>query len=369
MASIYKRKNANGTSVWRAVVRIDGYPTVCSHWNRKQEAEDWARETEHKIKLGQYKFDQRKKLRTFNELLDHYIANGAIEHHRSVKDTLRHLDYWKTRFGAFALIHITPELIAKERILFSTTPSASGRKRTSSTVNRYTASLSALFSYAIRQLRWIDESPCAHLQKLKENPGRDRILSEQEIESLLPICRQSRSPYLYCIVLISLTTGARQGEILNLEWSDVDFENCLAFLRETKNGRPRSIPLVGPVIDELKRLHQLRHSLKLLVFASKTAFGRIDIKKAWQTALRKAGIVNCRAHDMRHTFATLAAAQGASNLELGTAMGHRTQHMLQRYTHLDVQVTKRFSKNISEKILPIQPGGQLSQHETTITTT
>ena len=54
---------------------------------------------------------------------------------------------------------------------------------------------------------------------------------------------------------------------------------------------------------------------------------------------------------MRHTFAILAAAQGASNLELATAMGHHTLQMLQRYTHLDVQVTKRFSKGISEKIL------------------
>lgn len=105
----------------------------------------------------------------------------------------------------------------------------------------------------------------------------------------------------------------------------------------------------GPVITELKRLYELRHPLKSLVFASKIAFGRVDIKKVWQAALRVAGIENCRAHDMRHTFATLAAAQGASNMELATVMGHRTLQMLQRYTHLDAQVTKKFSQGISEK--------------------
>jgi hypothetical protein len=84
--------------------------------------------------------------------------------------------------------------------------------------------------------------------KLKENPGRDRVLSDDEISRLLSSCRQSRSPYLYCIVLIALTTGARQGEILNLEWRDIDFDNKLAFIRETKNGRPRSISLSDPVI-------------------------------------------------------------------------------------------------------------------------
>ena len=54
---------------------------------------------------------------------------------------------------------------------------------------------------------------------------------------------------------------------------------------------------------------------------------------------------------MRHTFATLAASQGASNLELATAMGHRTLEMLQRYTHLDVQVTKKISAQISKRII------------------
>jgi integrase len=150
---------------------------------------------------------------------------------------------------------------------------------------------------------------------------------------------------------MSLTTGARQGELLNLEWRHVDFDNKLAHLTETKNGRPRSIALADAVIDELKRLHQVRNPAKPLVFSSKTAFGRIDIKKAWRAALERAQIDDCTAHDMCHTFCTLAARQGASNLELSTAMGHRTLGMLQRYTHLDVEITKKFSKNISEQIL------------------
>ena len=106
--------------------------------------------------------------------------------------------------------------------------------------------------------------PALALTKLKENPGRDRVLTEDEIVRLLASCRQSKSPYLYCIVLISLTTGARQGEILNLEWRHVDFENKLAYLKETKNGRPRSISLADPVIDELKELLPKTQSRKSL---------------------------------------------------------------------------------------------------------
>ncbi len=130
----------------------------------------------------------------------------------------------------------------------------------------------------------------------------------------------------------------------------MDLDNRLAYLKETKSGRPRSIVLTEAVIEELRRLEVTRDPRKPLVFASKTAFGQTDLKKAWKKVLEQTGITNLRPHDMRHNFATLAARQGTSNLELATAMGHLTLGMLQRYTHLDVKVTEKFSSHISEQI-------------------
>jgi integrase len=351
MASIFKRKNANGTTVWRAVVRIKGYPIVCIDRDRKKEAEDDAHEIERQIKAGQFKFDQHKKIHTFSELLARYVLDGVLEHHRSADDTQRHLTYWESRLGAYGLVHITPKLLGKERQVLANTSTSKGHKRTPSTTNRYMASLSSLLTYAADRLNWISENPALRLIKLKENPGRDRVLSQDEITRLLAAARESKSPYLYCIILISLTTGARQGEILNLEWRHINFTNRIAYIKESKNGRPHSIALSDPVIEELKILSECRNPQKPLVFASKTAFGRIDIKKAWQQALKRAGITNCRAHDMRHTFCTYAAEQGASNLQLATATGHRTLNMLLHYTHLDVEVTKQFSNQIADQIL------------------
>lgn len=358
MAAIYKRKNNDGTIVWRAVVRIKGYPTVCDHFERKQEAEDWAANIEREIKQGQYKFDQHKKQHTYAELVERYIQDGALEHHRSAKDTLRHLNYWKLRFGAHALIHLTSALIGKERQLLANTPACNGKARSTATINRYISSLSAALTYATRRLSWMKENPCHSLMKLKENKGRDRVLTDEEIDRLLAACRVSRSPYLYCIVLIAITTGARQGEILNLEWQDIDFENTTAYLKETKNGRPRSIFLGTLVMEELHKLHRQRQPHKSQVFASKTAFGSICIQKTWKEALKQACVYNFVFHGLRHCFATLAAGLGASNLQLATAMGHRTLEMLQRYTHLDIQIARQFSQAISEKI----SGGKLGRN-------
>jgi hypothetical protein len=64
MASIYQRTNNNGTKVWRAVIRLKGHPTVCEHFDRKQEAEDWAREMEQQIKRGKYSSNQTKQKKT-----------------------------------------------------------------------------------------------------------------------------------------------------------------------------------------------------------------------------------------------------------------------------------------------------------------
>ncbi len=352
MASIYKRPSKDGKSfTWRVAVRVKGFPAICKTFDRKQEAEDWGQDTERRIKSNQFNFDQHKQHNTFNDLLDRATNDGVLQHHRSIDDTMRHLKYWGERLGNYDLVHLDAALIGKERQFLLETPTIKGKKRSPASVNRTLSTLSTIMTYATKNLQWIEENPCSRIMKLKESPGRDRVLSEDEIIRLLAACRASSSPYLYCIVLIAITTGARQGEILNLEYRDIQFDNQLASIRETKNGRPRSIALSKEVVEEIKRLYVKRDSLKPLIFASKTVFGQVDIKKSWGTALKHTGITGCCFHTIRHSYATLAASIGASNLELSTAMGHRTLSQLQRYTHLDVAVTRKFSIHIAERIL------------------
>lgn len=93
MASIYKRRNQDGSTVWRAVIRKKGYPSVSNHFERKQEAEDWAQDVERQIRTGQFKLDQHRQIHTFSELRERFIQDGALEHHRSAEDTKRHLEY------------------------------------------------------------------------------------------------------------------------------------------------------------------------------------------------------------------------------------------------------------------------------------
>ena len=169
MATIYQRKSKDQKRIigWKAVIRVKGHPTVCKIDARKKVVEDWAKKEETLIKEGRSNSGKVKQKHTFGELVEHYIGSGILEHHRAVKDTVRHLTYWKSRLSAYRLLNLTPELIAEERQLLIDTPTPQGNKRTNATVNRYIASLSGVLSHACRQLRWIDENPCFNLIKLK----------------------------------------------------------------------------------------------------------------------------------------------------------------------------------------------------------
>jgi len=122
-------------------------------------------DVERQIRIGQYQFDRHRQQKTLVELIEHYTRSGALEHHRSATDTLRHLKYWKSRLGSYALVHITTELLGSERQYLAESPTSRGEKRTSATVNRYMASLSALLTYAARP-SWLDK--CKPVSKTKK---------------------------------------------------------------------------------------------------------------------------------------------------------------------------------------------------------
>lgn len=189
------------------------------------------------------------------------------------------------------------------------------------------------------------------MTKFKESPGRDRVASKEEFHRILDACEQSRNEHLKVIVLIAITTGMRQGEITGLTWDCVDLERGVISLKDTKNGKPRTISLVGEPLQILKAHFLKQRSHTHYLFPAKKRFGKISIRKAWDEALKRARIEGLRFHDLRHTFATYAAEAEASNLELATAMGHQTLQMLQRYTHMNAKITQRLSAAVHQRIV------------------
>lgn len=203
------------------------------------------------------------------------------------------------------------------------------------TLNRYAASISAVFTWAIcRRVApkgW--DHPGRRIERLPENNEKTRFLSDDERDRLLAACKASSWPRLYMLVLLALTTGARKGELLGLTWPDVDLVQRLAHVGRTKNRDPRALPLVPTVLEELQRFKP--ESGTGLVFLSARNPGQAySFESLFHEAMRATKIRGVTFHTMRHSCASILAQSGATLLEIADVLGHRQLQMTKRYSHL-----------------------------------
>jgi integrase len=133
---------------------------------------------------------------------------------------------------------------------------------------------------------------------------------------------------------MAITTGARKGELMNLEWEDVDLVRQTAFVQTTKNGLPKVLPLTDSVIKELLNYKEDNG----LLFPSKLIPNKpFCFTKPWYKALEDADIEDFRFHDLRHSCASYLAMNGASLLEIADVLGHKQISVTHRYAHLCIE--------------------------------
>jgi len=156
--------------------------------------------------------------------------------------------------------------------------------------------------------------------------SRNRRLENGEYERLREAASQSRSPWIWPAVELALETAMRRSELLRLEWRDIDFGERIAQLHDTKNGRPRSVPLTSKALQTLTALPQ--RTPKVLPTTD------CALRQAWERLVARAEIQNLRFHDLRHEAVSRFFELGLNVAEVALVSGHRDPRMLFRYTHL-----------------------------------
>ena len=332
MAIIEQRYSKSGTtSSWRVKIRIKGCPCATKTFKRRTDAKHWAAQTEASIFDGKYFRYTDSKRTALRDVIGRYTED-ALDHLKDPYSRIQHLAYWEKKIGDILLADIRPSLILKYRAELK-------NSRSNTTANRYVATLSALLSYATKELQLIESNPCFLIKKLKEPKGHTRILTDQERVNLIRACKScSKYPEMLPIVLLAITTGMRRGEILNLRWADINFTTQRIFLWSTKNGDTRTVPLVGPALRELRVWAKVRAiSNDALIFPSRVEGNSMNIfhlDHAWRLVKNSAELTDFRFHDLRHTAASYLAMNGAGLREIGDILGHKTLAMVLRYSHL-----------------------------------
>ena len=274
------------------------------------------------------------KHKRLGELVDRYIAQVLPSKPKNASNTRQHLLWWKDQLGDLPLSRLTSDVISTTRNRLLDVITSKGTKLLPKTANRYLASLSVSLTYGVDECGWLHLNPALKVTKFNEGPARNRLPTPMEIGRLLAACKQSKCKVLYPIIFLAMRSGMRLGELLSMEWPDISLNQNIVFLRETKTGVPRSVPLS----NEAKSIIEAMASpdkRQGLVFKGSRLGGKPSIRKPFYTALAIAGIEDLHIHDFRHLFCTTAARAGASILQIKSITGHSTLQMLDRYTHIE----------------------------------
>ncbi len=351
MASIEVRTSKAGAVTYRVKVRRKGCSHLSKTFMRKTDAKQYAQKIESDINQGVHKANALSERKTLADAVDRYIQFVLPKKPKSQSKQAVQLRWWKEQAGHLKLCDVDPAVVAELRESLTLRPTRQGAATANATVNRYLAALSHMFTIAIKEWGWLEANPCSKVSKLTEPRGRVRFLSDSERDDLLHVCKQSPNPYLYIVVLIALSTGARYAEIMGLTRHDVDLKQNLLIFRDTKNGSTRSVPLQYKALECITAHLKVRNLNTAHLFPSTTNPNKpMDIRKAWQRALTLSGVENFLFHDLRHTAASYLTMSGASLIEVAEILGHRTLSMVQRYSHLSKKHLEGVIERMNEKM-------------------
>ena len=348
MANIRSRARKDGSISYRADIRLKGFPTQRATFHRLTDAKRWVQQTEAAIREGRYFKTTEARKHTLEEAIERY-KESVLPSKRDQKKQSAQLDWWKQELGEYTLADISPALLGETRDKLAKGDKP-GKGRSPATVVRYLAVMSHMFSIAVKEWGWLEDNPMRKVRKPKEPRGRVRALSDDERKALLDACKKSTNDYIYPVVVLALSTGMRQGEIINLRWQDVDFKNELIVLHDTKNNERRSVPLTIFTLELLKKFSKVRRLDTDLLFPGKNPKKPFSIRAHWLAVIKEAEISDFRFHDLRHSAASYLAMNGATLTEISAILGHKTIQMVKRYSHLSEQHAAKVVAKMNSKM-------------------
>ena len=179
-------------------------------------------------------------------------------------------------------------------------------------------------------------NPCVGIKRYRRQ-GRERFLTAAELRRLGAMLARHEAgrPQVVAIIRLLLLTGCRKGEIVTLKWRYYREGNL--FLPDSKVG-PRTVWLSSAAREVLGCVPRS----PVWVFPSPQTDGCLTaatLDRAWQRMRAEADLRDVRLHDCRHTYASMALAQGETVLTIGRLLGHRYPATTLKYTHMsDVMV-------------------------------
>lgn len=199
--------------------------------------------------------------------------------------------------------------------------------------------------------------------RLSAPPVRERFLSREEagrlVEALNAVEADKTVNPAFCdAIRLLLLTGARKTEILGLMWSEVEIDRKILRLppERTKAGGStgeRRIVLSPPALEILAKRRPIGAKDAAYVFPALRGSGHIiGVRRPFARVCLKAELTGVRIHDLRHSFASFAVADGASLFLIGKLLGHANTRTTERYAHLSGDPLQDAAAAIGGRLMP-----------------
>lgn len=211
--------------------------------------------------------------------------------------------------------------------------------------------LGGIFTFAIKRKKLRRDNPVHGVGRQKAKK-RSRFLSGAELARLGNALDRARTeglnPNAIAAIKLLILTGCRRSEILSLKWSYIDWDNRCIRLPDSKTGQ-KVIYISTKALGALHDLMGLATGPYVLPGARSQGHF-YGLHKAWSTVRIWAGIPDVRIHDLRRSFASVAAINGESLLMIGKLLGHADPKTTQIYAHLTDTALHMAADSTAERI-------------------
>jgi len=262
------------------------------------------------------------------------------EGHKSYSTHVRHLAYWRVYLAGRAISSLTTHDIRDALPTHVAHSRPTRRKVTSATRNRYLSTIRRMLNMC-REWGWISSVPV--LRPEREPKVRIRWLTQAEALRLISAIS---CDWLRDIAAFALSTGMRAGEILRLQWSDIDLSRSMAWVTadKAKSGHARGVPLNPQAVQIIKR--RLGTHPQRVFTRNGSLLKRVDTSM-FTRACEAADIDNFRFHDLRHTWASWHVQAGTPLFVLKELGGWETLEMVKKYAHMDAGTLAQYANVVT----------------------
>ncbi len=308
----------------------------------KRAAEEVKRKLEAKLTLGEFTIQEApQKAPTLGEYAEEWLDSYA-RHNCKESTYTRYTgvvrNYLLSAFGTRSLTEITRDDIKRYLSHLRATT-----QLTPSSLRNILVPLRAMLNHAVDD-GVLSSNPAVRMGRMvpqRQHTGQEIIPLTRDELTLLLSTIQEAAPTYYPLFLCLARTGMRLGEVLALQWGDVDFRGRFIEIRQNyvrgritrpKNGKTRRVDMSQQLTETLRHLFTKRKAETLQrgwrdmpewVFCSEVGslLDKENLRKrVFYRCLAKAGLRQVRIHDLRHTYASLLIQQGESLAYIKTSL-------------------------------------------------